>query len=180
MKSRFNKSYRELVALEDGTNVELRLVRPEDKALFVAGFAQLSTEARYLRFFTGKDHLSKSELEYFTEMDGERHFAIGAVGPEGGVGVARFIRLDDEPDVAEFAVTIIDDMQRKGLGRVLYERLIAAARERGIKHLRGLILRQNRGMLALVENQGATRELDGDALIVDLPVHEVAPQPLVD
>lgn len=69
-------------------------------------------------------------------MDGERHFAMGAIGPEGSVGAARFIRLADDPDVAEFAVTIIDDMQRKGLGPVFYERLTAAARERGVKNLR--------------------------------------------
>src|SRR5215813_10393760 len=146
MPRRFDADYREKVVLKGGTEVVLRLVRPDDKPLFVAGFARLSPESRYFRFFTGKDHLTDAELRYLTELDGENHLAIGALGPDGqGAGVARFIRLAQEPEVAELAVTVVDSMQRKGLGRILSERLMAAARERGVKRLRAEILAENRG-----------------------------------
>src|SRR5262249_26789271 len=105
---RFDASYRETLELRDGSTVELRPIRPEDKPIFLDGFARLTPESRYLRFFTGKDHLTDAELAYLTEVDGERHFALGAIAPDGrGAGVARFVRLEDEPDVAELAVTVV-------------------------------------------------------------------------
>ena len=50
-----------------------------------------------------------------------QNFAIGAMRPhlvsrDEGVGSARFVRLADQPDTAEPAVTIVDAYQGKGLG----------------------------------------------------------------
>ncbi len=179
---RFGASYRELVTLSDGTQAHLRLVRPEDKPLIEEGFAQLSKESRYMRFFAAKDHLTADELRYLTEIDGENHFALGAVAVdadrgEQGLGVARFVRLADEPDVAELAVTVIDAAQRKGLGRILCERLIAAAHERGVRRFRAEILASNAAMLALVRGQAATnvRHEEGTSLVMDFQVPEGVP-----
>ena len=176
MTRRFDADYRETATLRDGSTVELRPVRPDDKPIFLDGFARLSPESRYLRFFTGKEHLSAEELRYLTEVDGEKHFAIGAIRPDGvGAGVARFIRLDDEPEVAELAVTVVDEMQRKGLGRILLERLVEAARERGVTHFRAEVLASNTAMLALLEGQVATKTLEGGAVQVDFQVPAAAP-----
>src|SRR5207245_4362935 len=99
---------------------------------------RLSPTSRYRRFLSAKDHLTDREWRYFTEVDGINHFALGAVrhadGQEEGLGVARFIRLIDRPTVAEPAVVVADPWQRKGLGRLLLARLVAAASERGIDH----------------------------------------------
>ena len=51
------------------------------------------------------------------------------------MGVARFIRLADEPEVAEVAVTVIDAWQRRGLGTLLLEHLTDQARSQGITPL---------------------------------------------
>ena len=75
------------------------------------------------RFFGGKHCLSDVELRYFTELDHFDHFAIGAVelngsGEEGdGIGIARFVRLPHDAECAEVAITVIDRMQGKGVGR---------------------------------------------------------------
>ena len=177
---RFDPSYREEVTLRDGTRAELRLVTPDDKHLFTEGFARLSSQSRYLRFFTGKPSLSESELRYLTELDGENHLAIGAVsrdeeGREIPLGVVRFVRLPSEPEVAELAVTVIDDMQRKGLGRVLCERIARAARERGIVRVRAEILPSNAAMLGLMRDlaHGVQHEEDG-CVVVDFELPELA------
>jgi hypothetical protein len=60
-----------------------------------------------------------------------------------GLGVARYARLRDSPETAESAVAVIDEMQRKGLGRLLCTTLIEAARERGIHRFRFSILAEN-------------------------------------
>lgn len=75
----FCDDYAELAELRDGTKVLLRLVRPSDKELLLRGFEQLSARSRYLRFLVPKAVLTDEELRYLTEIDGEDHFAIGAV-----------------------------------------------------------------------------------------------------
>src|SRR5262245_36906785 len=96
---RFHHDYQEEVALDDGSRVTLRLVRPGDKPLLLEAFARLSPESRYRRFLGPKSNLSPAELRYLTECDGVDHFALGAVvrddAGEHGLGVGRIIRLRD-------------------------------------------------------------------------------------
>jgi len=155
MSRRFNDQYRELVSLRDGTRAEMRLIRPDDKELLVEGFEHTSAESRYLRFFVPKTSLSESELRYLTEIDGENHLAIGAIavgddGREHGLGVARFVRLAGDPTVAEAAFIVVDSMQGKGLGTLLFRRIMAAARERDIETFRCYVLADNRHMADVI------------------------------
>lgn len=176
----FDASFAERVALRDGTEVTLRLIRPADKALLERGFERMSERSRFQRFFVAKNHLSPLELRYLTELDGENHFAMGAAcsGPDGdevGVGVARFVRLDQR--AAEPAITVIDAMQGKGLGRVLFLRLCAAARERGIERFSTEVLAENVAMRKLLHDLApeARETLDGDTITVDVELPHVAP-----
>src|SRR5215510_13319274 len=108
----------------------------------------MSPQSRYLRFFTPKACLTEDELRYLTEIDQERHFALGAstVDERDGLGVARFIRLDGEPGVAEAAIAVVDEMHGQGLGSLLFMRLVAAARERGVERVRCEVLGSNLAM----------------------------------
>lgn len=159
----FDDQYREEAQLDDGTRVVLRLVRPEDRELLHRGFEQLSSESRYLRFMNVKPRLSDADLDALMDLDGEERFAIGAVRPAGdgdgteGLGVARFARLPDEPEVAEAAVTVVDEVQGHGLGSLLLRRLAAAARERGVRYFRGEVLVRNEPMQRLLEDHTAAR-----------------------
>ncbi|MBI4817889.1 MAG: GNAT family N-acetyltransferase [Deltaproteobacteria bacterium] len=142
--------------MNDGTQVHLRLVRPDDKKLLEQGLARMSPESRYFRFFSAKDRLTHAELAYLTELDGENHLAIGAAryledGTELGLGIARFIRLRERPEVAEAAITVIDEAQGLGLGKLLLTMLVLAARERGITRFQCDFLARNKGMHTLIE-----------------------------
>jgi GNAT superfamily N-acetyltransferase len=138
----------------------LRTVRPDDKDRLRQGFEALSPESRYLRFHGAKTELTDAELRYFTEMDGVRHFALGAIRDDRGLGIARLIQLDGEPGVAEAAITVLDEMQGKGLGTLLFQRLVAAAAERGIERVRCLVLGSNQPMQDLL-----TRLAGGEASV---------------
>lgn len=185
----FDDSYRELATLRDGETVVLRLVRPADKAILRHGFARLSPESRYLRFFASKLALSEDELRYLTEIDQVHHFALGAVrehpwGDEG-LGIARFIQLPKEPGTAEAAIAVLDEMQGKGLGSLLFMRLVAAARERGVERVRCEVLGSNHGMQEFLKTVPAERTLTVEAGVVrvDLtlpplvPAHDVRELP---
>ncbi len=175
---KFDRFYREGVTLREGARVWIRCLRPVDRNKILEGFDHLSSTSRYLRFLTPKAWLSDDELRFFTELDGLNHFGIVAVesapdGSEGaGVGVARFLRLPEEPEVAEPAVTVVDDMQGQGVGRVLLERLAEAARERGIRRFRCFILSGNRRGQELVHHvfPRAHFDLRGEVLVADFPI----------
>jgi GNAT superfamily N-acetyltransferase len=146
--------------LEDGTAVTFRPIRPEDKARLRAAFERLSPESRYRRFFAAKDHLSESELRYLTEVDYVTHFAWVALlkddPDEPGIGVGRWVLSADEPEVAEAAVTVIDDYQNRGLGKALLALLVQSASEQGIRAFRASVLGDNVQMLGLLRDLGAT------------------------
>lgn len=164
--------------LRDGSTVLIRAVRPADRELFVAGFERMSSESRYRRFMSVKKHLSERELDFFTHLDHDRHEAIGAIdlATEQGVGVARMHRRDDDLEVAEAAVTVVDDWQGRGLGSVLLERLAGRARELGVKHFEASLFTSNKAMLRLFERLGCLRSqregLDVLAIDVALPLGE--------
>jgi GNAT superfamily N-acetyltransferase len=153
---RFDDNYRERVELDDGTPLVFRVVQPSDKPLLADGLARMSDQSRFRRFFGQKSQLTQPELRYLTELDGQTHFAIGAVrlsesGEEQGVGVARFVRLSDEPTAAEPAIAVVDEFQGKGIGRRLLVRLVKAARERGVDRFRCCVLVDNAPMRAILD-----------------------------
>jgi GNAT superfamily N-acetyltransferase len=158
--------------LDDGTSVVLRPIRPGDVDELRRGFAELSEASRYRRFLHLQPALSDETLRYLTNVDGKDHVAIVAACQDGrGLGVARFIRVPKDPTVAEPAITVIDDKQHKGLGRILALALARAALARGITHFRGLILEDNQPVRQLLDEVGATIERDADgemAFDVDL------------
>jgi len=184
----FTQDYVESATLSDGTPVVLRLVTSEDKELLRREFERWSHDSRYTRFHTPKQHLSEEELEYLTNVDQESHFAIGAIHRDGdghgeatGLGIARFIRLPDvdgEPVTAEAAISVADRAQSKGLGRLLFLRLVAAAAERGIERFRCFVLDGNSSMEELIERIAPdhTTETDGGVMSIDFPVPAVPPQ----
>jgi GNAT superfamily N-acetyltransferase len=180
---RFGPDWSEDVELASGERVRLRTIRADDKERIKDGLLRLSPQSQYLRFFTTKARFTASELRYLTELDGWDHFAIGAakVAPDGsegeGVAVARFVRLPGERAVAEPAIAVVDEMQRKGLGRVLLLRLVAAAIERDVAGFRTEFLAVNDGMRDLLQSvaPSASFVADGAVVTAEFPLPGAAP-----
>jgi len=162
----------EAVTLGDGSRVRIRPVRAEDKELFLRGWERFGEESRYRRFMSAKGGLSEHDLAYFTEVDHADHEALGALDAETGegVGVARYVRLADQPETAEAAVAVVDDWQRRGLGGELLRRLTERARANGIHHFRARLFAFNHSMLALFEEIGEleVRHAGGGELEIDV------------
>ncbi len=166
---KFDATYSEEIWLRDGTQVLLRQIRPDDAPGLLRAFERLTPLSRYRRFLGPKEGLTASELSYLTEVDGVRHFALIAIRLEvaretDGLGIARFVTI--APGVAEPAVAVIDEMQGKGLGRALLERLHDAALERGIVRFSAEVLETNTPMRAIFEHLGPTvTATEGDGVV---------------
>ena len=170
-------TYRSEHRLNDGTLVLVRAIRPSDADGLRRGFARLSPQSRFRRFLVGMPELSDAMVRYLTQVDYVNHFAVVATDllPEGregkGLGVARFIRLPEDPDVAEAAVTVVDQAHGKGVGRCLLSVLVQAAEERGVKMLRAEVLPSNMAVRHLVEGFGGQARMGtGGTMVVEVPI----------
>ncbi len=145
------------ICLADGRSVRLRPIRPEDAAMERAFVAALSPESRYFRFMGSVRELTPAMLARFTQIDYDREMAFVATTQENGddveIGVARYVTSPDG-ETCEFAVTVADPWQRRGLGTGLMRALMRRAAACGLKRMRGEILAANRGMSVLAERLG--------------------------
>jgi GNAT superfamily N-acetyltransferase len=162
-----------LVALRDGTRVLVRQIRPEDKWRIAEGLKLLSPRTKLLRFHADVDAFTDEQLAYLTEVDHHDHEAWVALDPDDadmpGWAVARYVRLDSDPTVAEAAVTVVDEMQGRGLGTILLRMLAASAIENGIRTFRNYVLAENETMLEVFDLLGAQqREIEPGVLQVDV------------
>lgn len=169
------EGFHEEHVLPDGTTVTLRHIRSSDAGELRDAFEQLSPTSRYRRFFHSIGRLSDDMVRYLVTVDGVDHVAIVAVRPtrdelrEEGLGVARFIRLKDDPKAAEMAITVLDAHQGKGLGGLLLRAIARAASERGVERFRGEVLVENAPMRALLTHADAVIvSEEGESIVFDV------------
>jgi ribosomal protein S18 acetylase RimI-like enzyme len=161
--------------LDDGTGVHVRDIRPDDADELRRGFERLSSASRYSRFLGPISTLSDRTLRYLTNVDGRNHVAIVATLPDGegerGIAVARFVRDAERPNVADIAITVADELQGRGLGRMLATLLGELALERDIDRFRGEVLVDNTLCRGLLRDLGGNFTANGDGtLSFDVPL----------
>src|SRR3954471_6836301 len=99
-------------------NVIIRPIRPSDAPRLAAAHASLSAVSVRLRYLAPKPRLTAAELRYLTGIDGIDHVAFiadRAAHPSPAAAVARWVRSADDPEAAEPAVVVADDLQGQGL-----------------------------------------------------------------
>lgn len=128
------KTYR----LSNGTLVHLRPLRPQDATLESDFLRHLSPEYRAYRFLGLIKPTSAEVVEELTHPDPEEVVLAAMIDDDDGrrreVGVARF-RPRPDRESCDCAVTVDPEWQRLGVGRLLMESLIEAARTRGLRQM---------------------------------------------
>ena len=148
----------ERVPLPDGTDLTIRPISPEDAQMEQDFVRNLSDQTKYFRFMQTIKELTPEMLVRFTQIDYDREMALVAVVNEHTprariLGVARYVSNPDRQS-CEFALTVADEWQKKGIGRQLMQRLMTVARDRGIEIMEGEVLSNNSKMLRLCEKLG--------------------------
>jgi RimJ/RimL family protein N-acetyltransferase len=139
--------------LADGTSVALRPIRPDDAAALAAFNERLSSESRYLRYFSFRRGIGERELERFTHPDGRLHAGVVAFVDGELVGHACFDRKEGQPS-AEVAFEVADAFQGRGLGTLLLEALVRHARGEGVTTFTARVLPHNRKSLQVFRDLG--------------------------
>ena len=157
--------------LRDGRRLEIRALKPDDRADLEAAVGRVSDQSLYRRFFEIKHHFSEQEIAFFLNVDFVNHVALVAVVEKGVpviVGGARYVLV--QPGQAEVAFAIVDEYQGQGIGAALLRHLAAIARNAGIEQLIAEVFPDNLPMLKLFEKSGfpMSRKHDFQAVHVSL------------
>jgi RimJ/RimL family protein N-acetyltransferase len=154
--------------LRDGRELEVRALRPADRAGLLAAFDRSSVESRYRRFFAPKRTFSEKEIDFYLNIDFVSHVALVATLEEGGkpviVGGARYIVA--EPGRAEISFAVDDPHQGLGIATRLLRHLVAIARASAMKEFFAEVLLENAPMLKVFERSGLTMTTRRDAGVV--------------
>jgi acetate---CoA ligase (ADP-forming) len=161
------------VILRGGQTLRLRRATRGDEDALVEFFTALSAESRRLRFHGGR-RIDRSIAEHLVEDDGRVALialAAHADGRERIVALAEYALLRDA-DAAEVAFAVADELQGKGVGTRLLERLAALGAAAGVERFVAVVLPENRAMLSVFADAGfeVTRELEGGEVEVRFPI----------
>jgi RimJ/RimL family protein N-acetyltransferase len=148
--------YSAIETMRDGRQVEIRALRPDDRADLVAAVGRTSTQSLFRRFFAVRRGFTEREIAFFVNVDFVDHVALVAVVEEGGkpmiVGGGRYVVV--QPGKAEVAFAVVDQFQGQGIGATLMRHLAAIAREAGLQELIAEVLPDNTPMLKVFEKSG--------------------------
>ena len=144
--------------LNDGTKLQVRQIEASDEPLLHEAVAAMSERTVYFRFFTPLKRMPDAMAHRLAVVDYNDRFAVVATtdrssGKERILGVARYDRAAGT-DVAETAVAVVAEFQRRGLGSALLTILTKVAREHGIKTFSLIVLPENQQMLGLLRKMG--------------------------
>ena len=168
--------------LPDGTRVLMRPLRPEDAVHYPEFIAHVTLEDARLRFFSAIKEFSEERIAELTQLDYHRAMAFIALDEVAGgmLGVVR-IHLDDDRQGGEYAVIVRSALKGHGLGWLMMRHMIAYAKQKGLKTVRGQVLAENSTMLQMCGELGfhATDDPDERGVkLVTLPLDEVAAEEL--
>jgi GNAT superfamily N-acetyltransferase len=159
------------VVSDAGTRYHLRPIHPDDASGLIAFHQHLAARSVYLRFFSFHPELSAKEAEHFACVDRFNRVALVAELDGRLIAVGRFESGPGETE-AEVAFVVADEFQHHGIGSLLLDELVRAARDRGILWFRADTLAENRAMLDVFHHAGfpVSSSVDFGTVTVRFPI----------
>jgi GNAT superfamily N-acetyltransferase len=142
----------------DGTELELRSIRPDDFKALQRGFRNLTPDEVRMRFLHPLTDLVEPVARSLCDLDPKTGVAFVLADPpqtaEPEIHAVARAYIDPATLAAEFAVIVQRRFAGKGYGRMLMDRLLRACRDRGAVEMWGDVFLDNVAMLALAERLG--------------------------
>jgi acyl-CoA hydrolase/GNAT superfamily N-acetyltransferase len=141
--------------------VRFRPIRPSDERALRDFFYSHSAETVYQRYHAPVKVLMPKQIQELCTIDYDQHMALAGFVRDGEgerlVAVGRYV-LDRATNLAELAFTVHDELQGRGIGTWLFERLRGIARGRGIEGFIAYVLPNNVKMLNVFHRGGMRLE----------------------
>ena len=136
----------------DGEQVTVRPAKPVDERRIQEHFYNLDKDDVIARFFHEKTSFVKEEVEGVSQIDYVKDLTVVVVVGEFGFGrvvaIGEYL-IDPATNLAEIAFSISKEYQKKGLGKILLNKLASAAVENDISGFIAYTSPTNRGMIKL-------------------------------
>ena len=146
----------ETIRLPGGRQFVLRPLHTDDVAALRRAFLRLTPEEIEFRFFYRSRELPASVTAQVRDLDPARDAAF-VIDDAGEIrAVADLHAEHPDSDAAEFGLIVGKAISGHGFGRLLMQRLLAEAWQRGLVRLRGSVRADNARMLELCRDLGAT------------------------
>lgn len=165
--------------LADGDVVVIRPLGPDDRDAVLRLHEGLDERDRYFRFFGPLLARVGDLVTGMVAVTDEHHASVGAFAGAGTesetlLGVAHYEVLAD-PTGAEVALAVTHTEQAHGVGTLLLEHLVSAARRAGVRRFVAEVLSENSRMLRLFSHTGLPCRMshDGGTTRVELTLDEV-------
>ncbi|MEX5686164.1 MULTISPECIES: GNAT family N-acetyltransferase [Pseudomonas] len=151
-------------ALKDGRHVLIRPLAEKDREREYTFIKRLSPESRHMRFLAQINEPSDSMLKQLMDTDNRQRVAYIALVHDNGqlieIGVSRYAATREQE--CECAVTVADEWTHLGLGTLLMEHLIKAARKNGFHQMYSVDSSSNAPMRDLAKALGFETHNDPD------------------
>ena len=163
--------------LRDGTEINIRPIKPTDESLLHDMFYRFSQDTIYQRFFAAKKFLPHENLQRFCTIDYDRDMTLVAsmrIGEvEQIIAMALWIK-NEEDDFAESACVVADEYQGRGIATILMRKLAHIARERGLDGFTAEVFVNNLRMIRVFEKLDCPVEsvLQGETLVLRMPFRD--------
>jgi len=166
--SPYPKKYETLWKMENGQDVLLRPIKPEDEPMWLEMFQSFSEESIRYRFFQMlKDTPHEVRVRY-CNIDYDREIAIVAELTTGGrrkiLGVGR-ISIETDGKNGELAFIIGDKWQGLGLGTKIVDYVLEIAKEKHVETVYAIMLSDNARALSLTKKMGFQLEYLDDGTV---------------
>ena len=149
------------VTLRDGTEVTIRPEADRDMEPVWSYFSTLSDESNQNLPIP----ITRERVEsWFENIDYEKALPILGFVDENGLERViaatslNFSQMEHDKHIARFGISVHDDYQGRGLGRILASYMIDVARERGIKKVALEVVATNTRAINLYESLGYVKE----------------------
>lgn len=158
------------IVLENGTQLLLRPIKPEDEPLWIAMIGRCSKDSLYSRFRYFFHWQSHETATRFCFNDYDREIAIVAElneDPKKLVGVGRLIANPDHESV-EYAILIEDAWQQKELGNLLTDYCLEIAKSWNLKRFIAQTTTDNKRMISVFRKRGFEVSINSQDSTVDV------------
>jgi len=156
--SPYPSKYKKEITLKDGSKVLLRPIKPEDEYLWLEMFKNFSQETVRYRFFRIIKDTPHEMRTRYCNIDYDREIGIVAETEEDGkkklIGVTRIIVEPKNNGEAEFALVVCDKCHRLGLGSEFIDYTFEIAKDKNLKKICGIVLKDNTPMISLCREKG--------------------------